>query len=271
MNADLASLFNLYVFPTGRRLFAHRQVQNLAEQKAIGDLAAHVAAAIKHDRKTLALEQEWGADETRPPADADAARIDNLVDRALSALRDAAQAQADGADPEDEIVPMVNSLLKAVFPAGVAAVTTLPFVEEVEVVEGILTKLKGPLKKAVEELGLSRQVKRLTKLADQYRAALTAPSASLKFGDVRAARARGQDMLLETVVIILAKHRTSSTEDVSGRSALLEPILTQEEEIRRYMRSRRVVTDVNPETGQPDSVAPPGTGEATPTPKGEGG
>jgi hypothetical protein len=271
MTADLASLFNLYVFPTGRRLFAHAQVLKLAQQQGIEDLASHASAAIKQDRKTLALEQEWGSDETRPLPDADATRIDNLLDRALSAFRDAAQALADGADPEDEIIPMVNSLLKAIFPAGVAAVTTLPFVEELAVVEGILAKLKGPLKKTVDELGLSRQVKRLAKLAEQYRAALTAPSASLKFGDVRAARARGQDMLLETVVIILARHRSSSAEDMSARSALLEPVLNQNDEIRRYMRSRRTVADVNPETGQPDSVPPTGAGEATPVPKGEGG
>lgn len=228
-----------------------------------------MAAAIKHDRKTLGLEQEWGADETRPSADADATRIDNLVDRTLSAIRDAAQAQADGADPEDEIVPMVNSFLKAIFPAGVAAITTLPFVEELAVVESIVTKLKGPLKKTVDELGLTRQVKRLAKLAEQYRAALTAPSATLKFGDVRAARARGQDMLLEIVVIILARHRSSSADDVSARSALLEPIVNQNEEIRRYMRSRRTVTDVDPETGEPAPVAPSSAGEVGPT--GEGG
>lgn len=268
MTSDLASLFNLYVFPTGRRLFAHAQVLKLAQQQGINDLAAHGSAAIKHDRKTLALEQEWGSDETRPRPDADATRIDNHLDRALSAFRDAAQALADGADPEDEIVPMVNSLQKEIFPAGVAAITTLPFVEELAVVEGIVTKLKGPLKKTVDELGLSRQVKRLTKLAEQYRAALTAPSASLKFGDVRAARARGQDMLLETVVIILSRHRSSSAEDVSARSALLEPILNQNEEIRRYMRSRRTVTDIDPETGQSDPAPPTGASEATPDPKG---
>jgi hypothetical protein len=78
-------------------------------------------------------------------------------------------------------------------------------------------------------------------------------------------------MLLETVVIILSRHRSSNAEDISARGALLEPVLNQNEEIRRYMRSRRTVADVDPETGQPDPLPPTGAGEATPGPKGEGG
>src|SRR5829696_3051391 len=128
MTADLGTLFNLYVFSTGRRLFALQQVQKLAKERKLADLEAHVAAAIKHDRQTLALEQQWETSGAATPK-GEAARIDNLVDRTLSAIRDAAQAQAEGAEPGDEIAEMAEMLLKTLFPAGVAAITNLSFVE----------------------------------------------------------------------------------------------------------------------------------------------
>lgn len=44
--------------------------------------------------------------------------------------------------------------------------------------------------------------------------------------------------------------------DVEARAALLGPVLRQNEEIRRYLRSRRKVEDVDPETGEVDPGAP---------------
>jgi hypothetical protein len=76
------------------------------------------------------------------------------------------------------------------------------------------------------------------------------------FGQVRAARAQGQAHLLEAVAMIIGKYPKSSAEDVAARVALLGPILQQNEAIRAYLKSRRSVQDVDPETGEVDPGAP---------------
>lgn len=268
MTADLGTLLNLYVFSTGRRLFALQQVQKLASGRKLADLEAHVAAAIKHDKQTLTLEQQWETSGAAAPK-GEAARIDALVDRTLSALRDAAQAQAEGAEPGDEIAEMAESFLRTLFPAGVAAITSLSFIEELAVIDSIIVKLKGPLAPAVKELGLTRLAKRLTSLADEYRGALSTPSPALKFGEVRAARARGQEMLLETVALIIGEFPLSSAQDLASRTSLLGPILKQNEEIGQALRARRALSDVDPTSGAPTSSAPQAGSKEAPAEKGE--
>ena len=119
----------------------------------------------------------------------------------------------------------------------------------------------------VAELGLGRKVKKLAKLAVDYRAALEEPQPqTVGWDKVRAAQATGQDLLLQAVVMILAKHHTSTADDIAGRIALLGPILEQDEAIGRYLKSRRAAEDVNPETGALDPSAPIGAAAAPAAP-----
>ncbi|MBK8256757.1 MAG: hypothetical protein IPK82_29310 [Polyangiaceae bacterium] len=169
------------------------------------------------------------------------------------AIRDSAQAHADGAEEEDQELPKkVAKLRTAIFPAGVQAVTKATFVEQLAAVEGILATLKNKEYAAtIQDLGLGRLVKQLGKLSGQFREALEAPEPPrVSFGDVRAARAQGQENLLQAVAMILGKHPTPSSTDLTARGALLGPILKQNEAVRLYLRSRRAIHDVNPETGE---------------------
>lgn len=259
VDVTLGSLFNLYDFSTGRRLFAMRQVHEQATQRGLADLAAHAASAVEHDRQTRTLDARWTARGVRPAAanDAAAQKVDALVDRALSALRAGAQAQADVARPGDGIAEKVDQFLRAVFPKGVAEVSSLAYVEELEAVNAIVEKLKGELQPLVVELGLTRQASRLEELAVEYKAALEQPKGDeISFDKVRAARAQGQQLMLEAVAMIAGRFPSNSVGDAEARRALLGPILRQNEEIRRYLRSRRKVEDVDPETGEVDVAAP---------------
>lgn len=132
-----------------------------------------------------------------------------------------------------------------------AEITTLPFVDEVEQV----TRVVGTVKSAawsqkVEALGLGRHVVRLTALEQKYRAALDTQGTKISFGEVKSARAKGQSLLLQAVAMILGLHPSDSAGDVAARGQLLGPILQQNEAIRSYLRSRKAVQDVNPETGE---------------------
>jgi hypothetical protein len=69
---------------------------------------------------------------------------------------------------------------------------------------------------------------------------------------------RRPGLLLEAVAIILGKHHKRTSEGTAQRLSLLGPILKQDEAIRQYMRVRRAVADVNPETGEDESGTPGG-------------
>ena len=285
MEVSLSTLFDFYQFPTGRRLFAHGQTLKQAAAAKLPDVVKHCTAAIAHDRKCLDLERRWAgvaaAARGRGPAAALPAgspatlKIDASVDRTLTAIRDHAVNQTAGAPPDDPIHITVAAFLKEIFPTTVQDVTGLPFVEELAAVEHILGNLQGKeLQPIVEELGLGRLVTRLAGLTDQYRTALQTPAPeTLAFGEVRAARAEGQDRLLQTVAIVVGKFFRNTPDDAAARAALLGPILEQQEAIGAAMRGRRVIEDVNPETGEPDPNAaapvPAAPVPAAPTPGGE--
>jgi hypothetical protein len=192
-----------------------------------------------------------------------AQRIDVLVDRTLGAIRDGAMNETQGAAPDDPIHAKAAAFVNQIFPLGVFEVTSLAFIDELAAVDDIVVLLKGKLAGAVKEFSLGTLVKRLADLAVQYREALEAPPESLvAFGKVRAARAEMQGMLLETVAIIVGKHHERTPEGTAARLSLLEPILKQNEAIGQYLKARRSVQDVNPDTGEDD----PGAPEAAKTP-----
>lgn len=258
-HTDLTLLYNLYELSTGRRIFALGQVRDRALERGIMEVVAHVDAAIDHDRATRQTDTRWAARDQPAAVDAAVKPIDILLDRALSAMRDAAVAQAEVARPGDGLAEQVDGFLRAVFPLGVAAVTSLPYVEELAAVEHILEKLQGPQAAAVIELGLTRHAERLAELVTSYRDALCAPPIDLTWDDVRAARARGQELLLEAVALIIALTRDGTPESSAARADLLAPILEQNDAVRRYMRARRKVEDVDPSTGvvQPEPPVAP--------------
>lgn len=283
MEAPLSAFFEFYQFPTGRRLFALAQVMKRAADAKLPDVVKHCNAALAHDRHCLDLERRWAgiAAEARGkgpppvalPTSPGTLQLDALIDRTLTAIRDQAQNQTLGTAPDDPIRGVAASLLKEIFPSNVQDVTGLPFVEELAAVENILGKLTGKaLAPAVKELGLERLVSSLVGLTDQYRAALQAPAPeTLAFGQVRAARAEGQDLLLQTVAIVLGKFFRNTPEDATARAELLGPILEQQRAIAAALKGRRaVVEDVNPETGEPDpnATAPVPAGAGAP---GQGG
>lgn len=257
MDGSLASIINLYVFTTGRGTFAIRGVRRLAQQQGFTELVSHCDVTLALYDAARALEHRWAGEPEDTGAKPEAKRLDVLVDTTLGALRDGAVAQTMGAADDDPVHQQVASFLHEVFPAGVHTITRLPYVEESARVDDIVASLKGPLAPAVAELGLGRLANRLADLAAQYREALEAqPPSIVGFDRIRAARAECQGMLLATVALVLGKHHQPSAEGAAARLSLLSPILEQNEAIGAYLRSRRRVEDVNPDTGEDEPSKP---------------
>ena len=257
MDVTLSALLALYVFSTGRRIFALQQVHKVATSAGHDALATHCAAAVTYDRTVRDLEARWIGQTPDVQFTPEARQLDILVDAGLSALRDGLDAAARASGPDDPLGDAAVQLAKELFPRGVADITTRPFVEELEQVGRILGAVKGAVwAQKVGALGLTRHVERLTALEQKYRAAIEAPGAKIAFGEVKTARAKGQALLLQTVAMILGLHPSDSAADLAARAQLLGPILQQNEAIRDYLRARKAVQDVNPETGEVEPDAP---------------
>jgi hypothetical protein len=260
MDGSLESILDFYVFTTGRRLFALRQVRALAHEQRFTELVKHCDATVAHDLATREIERRWSGE----PAAATTNPVAQRIDRTLGAIRDHAVAQAQGALPHDPIHAAVATFVKRIFPVSVYAVTSLPYVDELAAVDDIVKLLKGALAPAVKDLGLGRLVERLADLALQYRDALeVSPPSLITWDRVRAARSEGQGLLLEAVAILIGKHHKRTAEGTAERLSLLAPILQQNEAIGQYLRARRAVADVDPDTGEEDPN-PPEAAEAPP-------
>lgn len=264
MDVTLAALLQFYVFSTGRRLFALGEVQKLAGEGGYAALAAFCNTALAHDRVTLQKEAVWSNDKTAPQYAPEAKQVDTLVDIALGALRDSLEADARDAAPGDVLSEKAAKLSQVLFPNGLAAVTNAPFVEQLAEVQRILQCLQSAeWAPVVNDLGLGRRVSRLVDLEKRYGAAIAMTTKSISFGEVKDARTQGQQLLLQAVAMILGLFPSEGAADQAGRTKLLGPILRQNEAIRVYLRSRRSVEDVDPDTGLP--VAAPGTTDGAST------
>lgn len=260
MSASLTALLSFYIFSTGRRIFAMTETKKVVAEKGHTVLAAHCDACIAHDRDALEVEARWSTDKDAPQYATEAKQVDILVDVALGALRDSIDAEVRDAAPGDALGAEAALLAQELFPNGLTAVTQATFPEELAQLQRIIARLQSARwSTVVQELGLARRLTRLVQLESRYAAAIAAPVAAVTFADVRNIRATGQTLMLQAVAMILGLHPSESAADIAAREELLAPILRQNEAIRVYLRNRRSVEDVNPDTGEviPASGATP--------------
>lgn len=251
MSAYLAQLIHLYIFPTGRRLFAHSQSKTLAAAAGHTALEAHCTAALAHDQQTQSLEAQWSGNKGPRRYAPEAKKTDVLIDICLGALDDALDAEIRDATPGDMLGQAAVQLRHELFPQGVGAVTGAVYVNELAEAERIVGLLQSAKwSPTVKDLGLSRRVDKLVGLTQQYRSALGLTVKPVTYEQVKEARDKGQELLLQTAAMIMGLHPSDSGADVAGRTSLMGPILAQNEAIGLYLRARRAVPEVNPETGE---------------------
>ncbi len=262
MDATLSALLRFYVFSTGRRLFALTEVQKLAVDSGHAALGAHCATAIAHDRDTLQKEALWANDKSASQYAPEAKQIDIVMDVALGALRDSVEADARDAAAGDVLGEAATKLLHVLFPQGLAAVTNAPFVDQLAEVQRIIASLQSPeWSSTANDLGLGRRITRLVDLEKRYASAIALATKNITFAEVKDARTKGQQLMLQAVAMILGLYPSDSDTDTAARAKLLGPVLRQNELIRAYLRSRRSVEDIDPDTG---TVVPTPGAPATP-------
>jgi hypothetical protein len=257
MEAELTSLIGLQTFSTGRRLRALRQALQVVEGRKDDRLETLLRSAVEEERSVWALEQEGVLSGRTLSASLAVSKIDYQVDRALTAIQGMLDAASRTADQSDPLLKRIFLLVRALFPKGLAVITTLPFPDELAEVERIVGLLRGPQAATAQELALERCVVRLEQLLPRYREAVAGITPDDRVLDrLRVARERGQRRMLQVVAVILGTYPEDTPEHRDARWALLQPILDQDEDVRMYQKLGKPAPEVDPETGLVTETSP---------------
>jgi hypothetical protein len=180
--------------------------------------------------------------------------LDNRLDRLLSSFLAALTAFADGLPDPHELVRAARRVREDVLPGGIQAIVHATHPEEAELVDQVVKRLRSEHAAALERLGLTAFVDQLAGLNAEFRAAVAAATAGDESGpsydQVRAAQARGQEMLLELMAMALGACPGREPPDLERRARLVGAILSQNEAIGVYRKNRRSIPDVDPGTGE---------------------
>ena len=192
--------------------------------------------------------------------------LDNRADRLLGAIFRDCRDTSVTFRKDNPLRGQAAELVGELFPGGVQPFTQMTHVDQHAEMERLVEAFNGRFKEQVGALGLRPKVDELAQLTQEYGERLRARGVtkSVTYDDLRAADAEGQDNLLRIIARIIGQFSGKGDEDAAARTALIGPILQQQEEIRTYYRSRRSVRDVDPETGEEE--APPEEPEVTPPP-----
>lgn len=249
MTPTAASFINIYDLPPGRRIYAATEIQRRTLERNIPAVILRCALLLDSDRNLLRMLmlRAAGSEGQHGP---EASEIDALFDHVLVGFHDHlfAQSRIFLGEPRGA---SAAALRQAVFPDGPGAITQLPYVQQHAQAEAMLAHLDGPeLVTHVAALPeLPPMITRVREISARYGAALPPHAQVPSTETIRAARARGHELMCEIVAMILAHFATVDPVDPEGRAYLLEPIMSQNEAMRVTRRRRRRPVDIDPDTG----------------------
>lgn len=238
---DTGSLFNVIRLSSAQRVLIYEHVKALAEDSGDIQLAAKVSRALAYEQEVRALETRWEASigasasayvpELRP--------LDMQLDRTLTSVRDVVRAQLSG-ESDDQSAAMAAELLDGIYPAGVAAVTRLPYIDQAAAAEDIVHALKTRFAAHVEHFGLSRKLTALAALVAEYSDAVRRSPASIEHAAVKAAQVQAHQHLIDVVARVVGTYFDSENPaHVAIRTRFLARLAEQMEATRTRTQARR--------------------------------
>jgi hypothetical protein len=250
MDSDAASLMTIYKFPTGRRLWALREIARLALAFAASEIAEHAAAGVEHDTEVAAMEAR-AEDLSRSRYGRDAIAIDRRVDDVLVGTEAHLVARERVYGVRSERGADAALVREKLLPQGAGAITKKAFVPEHERIKALIARARAadlaPIVARIPEL--PEMIAELETLNTEYGTVLGAYDRDRPApDDLLAAQARGQEILAEVTAMIVARYARQPARRAE-REALLEPILRQQEDIRLARQRRRRPRDIDPDTG----------------------
>ncbi len=225
------AVFDVRRFPPGHTVQACAGVEARARPLGYADLlrlvaAAKAAAMLFIGRKARRQTQKLarGEGQTGP--------IDARVDGNWGQIHDllTREAAGYGDTPDGELAA---KLLEQVFPKGLAAVTRIPYEEQVALNEYLVVLIREQFPDAPAQLGFERPLRRIEQLLPGYRDSLSVVETitALEVGEAYAAM---QVALLRVIAWIMAM-----VEDEAERAALMAPVRDQMKRLAAAHAARR--------------------------------
>lgn len=259
--SNVIDWLDTYRLPTGRRLFAFRQIKELAVKLKDKSVERLAAAAVAHDEATYLAEMNYAARPKNERYDPEMEEVDRLADEFIQGLNATLLGLRGGRRAKDPVYQLSQSTQKSLFPDGTAAVTLLPYPLQLEAMKALSRLLHGELANAVAQFRLEDKRQLLDALTAEYEEVLMRPQPGrTDFSKVRELRITGLEYLARLVVKILDQYGEPTPEHRARRAELLAPVEAQNDAVQKYMKGRRgVAADINPETGEdvPDQPVVP--------------
>lgn len=243
-------LVNLHVIPPGRVVFAMSAVLNDLKTSDDKPMRVFVERVRNQAMRTWDEEQRWLA----------ARRGEQGYLRAIRAANEVADARLNGFHGQlESLTHLVDApkLRKAieeieaiVFPDGPHAVVSAEYAEQVGYVLGAMDRLKAEHARHLGQLKLKNHVDTVVEAHLDLQRALESGRRGAGFESVISARAALQRVLRVLVARSVSQYPGWNEGDRPARMLILQPLLAQNDQVDNYLRRRRSVRDVNPETGQ---------------------
>lgn len=258
---DVADLIKIYLFPTGRRLVVFQGMLMALERDELtpeqrekeAPLHARVVAAIAHDEATYSLEDKYYGSSSRAEHGPEARPLDQRIDRLLTAFDQTLQQNMRAFSKTSPIYQASQDVKSELIPRGAVAITNLEYEQESQAVQVLLKNASTPV--MVEKLKTAKvddHIDELRGLHTEFKAQLGLQRNGIGFDKVRAARAAGQRSLAKTVAWVLGNYLEDDETDTAARARLLDAFLRETDEIAQEYARSGVVSDVDPNTGDPN-------------------
>ena len=237
--------------PTGRIAFAFKEIYGKAQARNLNKIAHWLKRGMDHCDATLRLEFAYEQSrDNHSSARGRAAQLDNQLDAQIVAIRDLATARGTG-DEGDPVVAASERLLEVVFPRGVSAIIHQEFEVQLGRMHIMIEQFRNDLAEEVSLLGIEREISRLERLIEEFRAELSKSNRPVvTYDQVEAARNELHEYASMIRILILAEYAGLDEDSAHKRESLLAPLTEQEERVLEAQRRRRRLSDVNPETGE---------------------
>lgn len=210
-------------------------------------LRARIDRALVSGEEAADLQFQWMSKQRLEPLRRQGVmNADNVVDRAISALYDAADTPRK-LSPTNPRHQDAEALLSQLMPLGPGVITSLRFEDEHSTVNVMLRRLDTEFLPLVQRLGLEPYVEELRDANQIYARELSSlDNTGITYTQVTDANQIAKDDFFAVIITIWALF----LDDQPLRNKILAPIHEQNERLRLYYQNRKKTPRVDPGSGE---------------------
>lgn len=252
MPIQTAPWLDLSILPTSWKLRVLTQMLDMLDPVTAPVRRQRVEDVHAQVRATWEMELLWRTVREAPvkPTRPTAKPIDNKIDLFLGSMFEAATRITRAETSGSTLHTSAQRFLARIFPRGAAAITMLPFDEELAVAQSIDAALHGELAQEAAELGLTYWATKLRETLPDYEDAIDANNQrAMTFSELQSARDADHESMCRLIVYLL-QHALQHPADAAENAALLQRYTDNAARVAALRKSRgQSIPDVDPNSG----------------------